>query len=528
MFVDFNILNQLGSPSINSNTFANRPAAGQKGRLFVSTDTFQIFRDNGTGWDLLGGGGGTITGSGTATQVAYFTGSSAIGSSSNLYWDATNSRLGIATASPGSRLDVHAPGTTGNFIAEFNATNAIGNTYLQFKYQGTSTWRIGNTYNAGNNFYALHNSALNLDAVRFLASNNIADFTAQQTYTTGQAQSALFTYNLTVPNGTNFSTPNVIGAVNSFLNLSLGGNTTMPASNRQGLEGNNRISFTGAGTLTMTQGSTVRAFSALSSVHSFVGSAIGTVTHLAGLRICFPDNTGSSINITNNYGILLNDQTAGTGTVTYSNRWGVYQEGSSDLNYFNGNLLIKSTTNTGQALQVTGTAIISSTITSTAFIPTVASIVTIGMYSPATNVIELATAGTTAIRINATQQVGIFTGAIGSRLQVNGNCAIGYAGSTAAPTNGLQVAGATNLNNLVTLGDAVNIAVNATTGTIIGTATTQKLAFWNKTPIVQPTTAVASATRVGGAGTNITTLDTFGGYTLAQVVQALQNVGILA
>ena len=48
MFVDFHILNELGSPSINSNTFANRPAAGQIGRLFVSTDTY-IDRD----WETL-------------------------------------------------------------------------------------------------------------------------------------------------------------------------------------------------------------------------------------------------------------------------------------------------------------------------------------------------------------------------------------------------------------------------------------------------------------------------------------------
>ena len=54
MFVDFHILNELGSPSINSNTFANRPAAGQIGRLFVSTDTYEIYRDNGTTWDLIG------------------------------------------------------------------------------------------------------------------------------------------------------------------------------------------------------------------------------------------------------------------------------------------------------------------------------------------------------------------------------------------------------------------------------------------------------------------------------------------
>lgn len=39
----------------------------------------------------------------------------------------------------------------------------------------------------------------------------------------------------------------------------------------------------------------------------------------------------------------------------------------------------------------------------------------------------------------------------------------------------------------ITLTDAANIVVNATTGTKIGTATTQKLGFWNATPVVQTT-----------------------------------------
>jgi len=56
----------------------------------------------------------------------------------------------------------------------------------------------------------------------------------------------------------------------------------------------------------------------------------------------------------------------------------------------------------------------------------------------------------------------------------------------------LTVTGAATLdstlaaNGHVTMGDAKNIVLNATTGTKIGTATTQKLGFWNATPIVQP------------------------------------------
>ena len=361
MFVNFNILNQLGSPAINSNTFANRPAAGQTGRLFISTDTFEIYRDNGTSWNLIGGSSPTtITGTGVATRVAYFTGAQTIGSSANLYWDATNSRLGIGTATPGARLDVHATGTVGVNTAELNCTSAIGSTYLQFRYQGTANWRLGNTLNGSTafSFFSIHNSALNLAALTIENATNKKLFTSQQNYTStsGQAQGAQFNYNLSVDNGVTFFSPNAVHAVNSYLNLSLAGNATAPVGIRQGLEGNSRISFTGAGTLTVTQGSTLRAWSSLSSVYSFNGTAVGTITHLAGLRICFPDNLGAAINVTNNYALVINDQTAGLGTVTYTNRWGIYQEGASDKNYFNGNTLIKSTVDSGQALQVNGTA----------------------------------------------------------------------------------------------------------------------------------------------------------------------------
>jgi hypothetical protein len=79
-----------------------------------------------------------------------------------------------------------------------------------------------------------------------------------------------------------------------------------------------------------------------------------------------------------------------------------------------------------------------------------------------------------------------------------------------------------------TWGDAVNMVFNATTGTKIATATSQKIAFWNATPQVQPTTATAIATRVGGAGTTVTDTDTFDGYQIGQIVKALRNIGLIA
>lgn len=47
-----------------------------------------------------------VTGSGTATRVAFWSGTSTLSSNANLYWDNTNSRLGIGTSSPGYTLSV--------------------------------------------------------------------------------------------------------------------------------------------------------------------------------------------------------------------------------------------------------------------------------------------------------------------------------------------------------------------------------------------------------------------------------------
>jgi hypothetical protein len=105
--LDLSILNQKGTPMFNSDTFANRPAFGIVGRIFISTDTKEFFRDTGTSWELIGGpGSGTITGSGAAGQVTYFTGASSVAGSNNLFWNSTNNRLGIGTTNPAARLHV--------------------------------------------------------------------------------------------------------------------------------------------------------------------------------------------------------------------------------------------------------------------------------------------------------------------------------------------------------------------------------------------------------------------------------------
>jgi hypothetical protein len=81
---------------------------------------------------------------------------------------------------------------------------------------------------------------------------------------------------------------------------------------------------------------------------------------------------------------------------------------------------------------------------------------------------------------------------------------------------GLVGIGVTAPSSLLHLADAGNISVGTTTGTKIGTATTQKLGFYNATPVVQPA-AVADAT---DAATVITQLN--------DLLAKLRTLGIIA
>ncbi|MEO0263396.1 MAG: tail fiber domain-containing protein [candidate division WOR-3 bacterium] len=50
--------------------------------------------------------GGNVSGSGSAAQIAFWTGTNTIGGSNNLWWDVTNVRLGIGTTNPTQALTV--------------------------------------------------------------------------------------------------------------------------------------------------------------------------------------------------------------------------------------------------------------------------------------------------------------------------------------------------------------------------------------------------------------------------------------
>jgi len=136
--VNYNILNQKGTPAFYSDIFANRPAAGFAGRVFISTDTGAIYEDTGSAWTLIADAGAGTTG--TLQQVT------TNGNTTSLGLVVTAGNVAIGTATAGAPLDIHGTGT----IAQFNGTGT-NNAYVFFQNAGASKWRLGNNYNAGAN-----------------------------------------------------------------------------------------------------------------------------------------------------------------------------------------------------------------------------------------------------------------------------------------------------------------------------------------------------------------------------------------
>lgn len=197
--VFYDILNQRSTPAIYTDTIANRPAFGFNGRLFISTDSGQIFEDTGSAWTLVadaGVGGGTlssvclngnttasgivitagglssnsITNTGNTAGSVLFAGASGLESQSNstFFWDNTNKRLGIGNASPGAPLDIHGTGTQ----LQINGTGS-SNSYLNFQQAGTNKWRVGLTYSAGANYFDIFDNNSSVSRLSILNSGFI-------------------------------------------------------------------------------------------------------------------------------------------------------------------------------------------------------------------------------------------------------------------------------------------------------------------------------------------------------------------
>lgn len=179
------VKNQGNNPAMVQGTFAQRPAAGQTGRLYLSTDTNVIFRDTGSAWvTFLSqttvpsgltpiGAASTIVGVNLAgTALEYKT----IGGTSPITVTLAANSIGIsmpaATTSVNGYLSstdftsfngkIGGSGTT-NALAKFTASGTIGNsnitdsgTLIQFGVTSYTTAQIGIGSNPAGTQSALH------------------------------------------------------------------------------------------------------------------------------------------------------------------------------------------------------------------------------------------------------------------------------------------------------------------------------------------------------------------------------------
>ena len=117
-----------------------------------------------------------LTGTGTATQVAFWNGATSLSSNSNLYWDNTNFRLGIGTSSPSYPLHVTTGGTTDAMM--------VVNTYTASR---AATFSISN---AGNGSAAVYATTSGSGSAGYFNATSTAN--ALMGYTTGTRRAGDF------------------------------------------------------------------------------------------------------------------------------------------------------------------------------------------------------------------------------------------------------------------------------------------------------------------------------------------------
>jgi len=197
--------------------------------------------------------------------------------------------------------------------------------------------------------------------------------------------------------------------------------------------------------------------------------------------------------ITNAYGNVFNSPVAGT-NATITNNWSAQ---------FNGNVVIGST---GQLIEI------KQTTNAPSYIQT-----------GATSSIFRLNSGTRSLLFETYSGDSNYFSSTGAsfRIRTTDGNAIDFQTGNTSRVVVLATGG-------ILMRDANNFTFNATTGTKIGTAITEKLSFWNATPIVQPTTSVAASTFVANTSMILNDTATFDGYTIGQVVKALRNIGLLA
>ena len=355
-----NVLNQKGSPAIYTDTFANRPAFGYAGRLFISNDTAAIYEDTGTAWVLIanvssGAGtlqqvttngntsnvgisvtaGGISTNSATITSLTQgsvpFVGAAGLitQDNANLFFDDTNNRLGINTNTPSNNLDVHGTGTTALLALNNTSSNQ---SLISFLKNSSAKWRIGNS---STDTFDILNVGLTTNAITISSASNSVSFLASIKIQQGAGFAGIAGFN-------------GIGCDAGGFFFQIGTNTSNPYFNFIGLTGARTYTYPDAtGTIALT--SNLSSYLPLTG-GTLTGPLNGTSASLTGNVLARNGSSGQAFVTTNGSNADFVIETVSDGT-TKLNTTGNKLAIASGA----GNVLIGSTTDdTINKLQVTG------------------------------------------------------------------------------------------------------------------------------------------------------------------------------
>jgi hypothetical protein len=411
--------------------------------------------------------------------------------------------VSFRTSAGASVLEIRNNNATSNTIIGLNAgtrvTTGGSNTFLGAAAGQNNTTGVANTFigsSAGtNNTTGTSNTFLGNTAGLSNtagANNTFLGQNAGRLNTTGASNTFL---------GANGGVNNTTGTGNVFIGVGTGQTNTTGASNvfigvSAGLSSTTGASNTFIGT-NAGFGNTTGASNIFLGFGAGRFLADGTSANQASSTSVFLGESCRALSASNTNQIVIGSLAIGNGsnTVTIGNT-------SIVANYFRGSIIINPGNTSGHPSSTDKNLLILNAATTTLL--TGALTTQRFTYLPSQT---LAFAGAST----ATNVYGLYVEApiAGTNATITNNFALGLAGS-------------------LKINDTFNIVFDTTNGSKIGTTNLQKISFWNATPIVQPTTAVAAAALVSNAGTALTSTDTFDGYTLQQIVKALRNTGLLA
>jgi hypothetical protein len=370
-------------------TGVNRPillASGYGTDNATNANQLWLYSNGNVGINTSSDGGQRLQVQGTTLLNGNVTFSSATG----MTWDATNSRLGIGTNAPSVSLDVSGNIAVSQGSQIYNRTTIAGRIPFKLFTAATSAFQGGFELQRDSVVVVRLSSDSTTIGASFISNTNFLIGS-----TTDSGQRLQVTGDTLLKGSGNTSGTNALLVENSdgtdLLTILNNGYT------RYGNAGNNAFrvypsSVAGAGdvdlsgqflTLNSRSGTTETGASAgFVHINGVSASATSGIQNVLSIQKGFAPTSGTGVHNTLIFNPIIN-QTGGANGITrglyvnptltaaadwraieWSNNsgWGLYGAGTAN-NYLGGNLLIGSTSNSGERLQVTGTMKVTDTLT---------------------------------------------------------------------------------------------------------------------------------------------------------------------